>query len=346
MSGTLVPDITFVGSLNPTFAPVSLVSQVQGLSTAIQNVSSSVGLIGANPSFSTITVAEPSLINGVGITNGVINTAAAVQCLLLQTLNVEATAGMETDNLLTSSITNQLSINTSSITTNHVNSQTLTVNQGGSYIPYLSTNLLTQGAGWPSDSDTNVPLLSTLGISTMGFFMKSPSVNGDYKQITTAPIAPLNLSAQYYKSVLQTMTSGNTDVTFDLTQPWNQTGGCITHTNGTTDFTVAKAGIYQLEFHATVISNGASWTTTTNKAVAINITRSPTAQQTILINTAFIASATNYGQIATGTIELQVGDVIVCRVGNTFTGGPAYIQPVQNTFDYNTTFTWRLITPL
>jgi hypothetical protein len=38
-----------------------------------------------------------------------------------------------------------------------------------------------------------------------------------------------------------------------------------------------------------------------------------------------------------------VGDVINLRLGNTFTGGPAQIQQLQNTFDFNTFFTWRYI---
>jgi hypothetical protein len=160
--------------------------------------------------------------------------------------------------------------------------------------------------------------------------------------ITNSSPAPAVYQATYYKSASQNLVSGNTDVTFDLTGSWNNTGGYITHTNGTTDFTVVQAGLYQLEFNILVLLNGATWATTTNKTLSIDITRSPTAEQTLITNSCVIA-AQNYGSVVVGSLYLQAGDVINLRVGNTFTGGPPILQPLQNTFDLQTFFSWTYV---
>ena len=149
--------------------------------------------------------------------------------------------------------------------------------------------------------------------------------------------------ATYYKSVAQNLTSGNTDMTFDEEGSWNNDNGYITHTGGTAAFTVVQAGLYQLEFNATILANGATWTTTTNKGISIDITRSPTAEQGIIPQFALIASGTQYSQSACATYNLEAGDVINCRISNTFAGGPAQAQGVQNTIDLNTWFAWTYV---
>jgi hypothetical protein len=159
-------------------------------------------------------------------------------------------------------------------------------------------------------------------------------------------VVPVNklYIAQYFKSVAQTLTNGNTDITFDLTQPWNNTGGYITHTNGTTAFTVAKTGLYQLEFNCVVLANGAVYSLTAiGKSVNIDITRSPTAEQTVVSINCLQPSTQNYAMSVSGTFYLNVGDVINLRVGNTFTSGPPTVQPRLNVFDLNTFFTWTFI---
>ena len=148
--------------------------------------------------------------------------------------------------------------------------------------------------------------------------------------------------ATYYKTTAQNMTSGNTDVTFDGEATWNNDNGYITHTGGTTAFTVVQAGLYQLEFNATILINGATWTTTANKTINIDITRSPTAEQTIVSSTG-LQGQQSYSQSICSTFYLDAGDVINLRLGNTFTSGPAQIQQLQNTFDFNTFFTWTYI---
>jgi len=149
---------------------------------------------------------------------------------------------------------------------------------------------------------------------------------------------------QYYKSVDQTLTNGNTDITFDLTQPWNNTGGYITHTNGTADFTVVQPGLYQLEFNCGVSANGAVYNLADiGKSVGIDITRIGIAEQFVIVNTALQASGQNYGQSVNTTFNLEVGDIINLRVVNTFTGGPPSARGVLNTFDLNTFFTWTYL---
>jgi hypothetical protein len=172
----------------------------------------------------------------------------------------------------------------------------------------------------------------------------------DTTNITLPAVAFLNGSpgagvsqATYYKSALQNLTSGNTDITFDLSGAWSNFNGYITHTDGSADFTVVQAGLYQLEFNATILANGATWLGTSNKGISIDITRSPTAEQVILGQSAFMASGTNYLQSTCSTFNLAAGDVINCRISNTFTGGPAQAQFVQNTIDLNTWFTWRYV---
>jgi hypothetical protein len=158
-----------------------------------------------------------------------------------------------------------------------------------------------------------------------------------------SPVGGGVIQATYYKSVVQNLTSGGTDLTFDQEASWNNDNGYITHTNGTAAFTVVEAGLYQLEFNATILANGATWATTSNKGIDIDITRSPTAEQVVLGTSAFMASGTNYLQSVCSTFNLEAGDVINCRVNNTFTGGPAQAQCVQNTIDFNTFFTWTYV---
>ena len=149
--------------------------------------------------------------------------------------------------------------------------------------------------------------------------------------------------ATYYKSAVQNLTSGNTDLTFDEEGSWNNANGYITHTGGTADFTVVQAGLYQLECFAGVLANGGTWTGTTNKSITIDITRAPAAEAAIISQSAVIASGSNYNQCVSSTFNLEAGDVINCRLNNIFTGGPPQALGVQNTIDLNTWFSWRFV---
>ena len=151
--------------------------------------------------------------------------------------------------------------------------------------------------------------------------------------------------ATYYKSAPQNLTSGDTDITFDLTGSWNNTGGYITHVNGTTAFTVVQAGLYQLEYNASVLINNGTWSPTVSRGIFIDITRPSIVEQSIISNTSLQAIA-NYAVQSSATFYLNAGDVINCRVNNPYTLGtptPPQAQGLTNTFDLNTFFTWRYI---
>jgi hypothetical protein len=152
---------------------------------------------------------------------------------------------------------------------------------------------------------------------------------------------PQVYQAQYYNSVDQNLTSGNTDLTFDSTQPWNNTGGYITHVPGSADFTVVQAGVYQLEFNTLILANGA--VTTGNASVGFDITRTGPEIAVIRNTAGLIASAQNYAQAVAASYYLEAGDVINVRVANTFTLGPPAAAGVTGTFDYNTFFTWTFV---
>jgi hypothetical protein len=158
----------------------------------------------------------------------------------------------------------------------------------------------------------------------------------------TPPAIPAVKQATYYKTVAQNLTSGNTDITFDAVGSWNNPGGYITHVSGSADFTVVQTGLYQLEFHSLVLLNGASWTQTTNKVCAIDITRSPLTETAVVAQSSLQAIA-GYTQSVNATYYLVAGDVINCRLANTFTGGPPEAQCLTTTFDLNTFFSWTFI---
>jgi hypothetical protein len=185
----------------------------------------------------------------------------------------------------------------------------------------LRTNLIASQSG-----------TDTLAISNVA------TING----LPYPPLGGTVYQGTYYKSDAQTLVNGNTDITFDLTASWNNTGGFVTHTDGTTNFTVAIAGLYQLEFNTLVLANGAVYLLTDiGKSVNIDITRSP--EQIVISNTALQASQQNYSMSISSSFYLQVGDIINLRIGNTFTDGPPTVQPLLNTFDLNTFFSWRYL---
>jgi hypothetical protein len=154
--------------------------------------------------------------------------------------------------------------------------------------------------------------------------------------------------ATYYKTAVQNLTNSapwNTDITFDAVGSWNNDGGYITHTSGSSDFTVVQTGLYQLEFNGTVLVNNGTWSTTANRVIAIDITRPSLAEQGVIVTTS-LQAVQSYAIQTAGSFYLIAGDVINCRINNAFTLGtptPPQAQCLTNTFDLNTFFTWRFI---
>ena len=155
-------------------------------------------------------------------------------------------------------------------------------------------------------------------------------------------VVPVNnlYIGQYFLAANQPLVSGATDIKFDSQPTWNNTGGYITHTSGSTNFVVNKSGLYQLEFNTTITS--ATWTDTL-KQISIDITRSPFTEQVTIIQNASIPSARSYGQSVSATFYLVTGDVINCRVTNTYTSGTPQAVGLTNPFELNTWFTWKYI---
>lgn len=198
---------------------------------------------------------------------------------------------------------------------------------------------------WSSDSTTS--LLYFLAPQTTPPIdapaLPSAIVNVKLVEATINYTLPPAIQATYYKSVSQNLTSGDTDMTFDLTGAWNNDSGYITHTSGSTAFTVVTPGLYQLEFNAFVFANAATWAATSNKTISIDITRSPTTEQALITQAFNTASAVNYAQSLCATYNLVAGDVINLRLSGFFTGGPPSALGVVNTIDLNTWFSWRYV---
>ena len=173
--------------------------------------------------------------------------------------------------------------------------------------------------------------ISTLTVSTINGTPYSPGGGGSVYQAT------------YYKSVQQNLINGSTDITFDQTASWNNIGGYITHTNGTTDFTVVQTGLYQLEWNASIAANGGTWNVANSKVISIDITRSPTAEQVTIAQTAVTATTQDYIQSVSASFYLTAGDVINCRVQGNYATATPFVRPLANTFDLNTWFSWRFI---
>jgi hypothetical protein len=210
---------------------------------------------------------------------------------------------------------------------------------GGNFSVDLDGNTTTTGI---KDSTGSLGMVGQVLTST---YVDTPSIASLLWQ---TPTEPQVYQATYYKTAAQNLTSGSTDITFDGNGTWNNPGGYITHTDGTTDFTVDITGLYQLEFNALIFANGSTWNLLTNKNISIDITRSPTAEQAVIANTSMQAHGSgnvgiNYSQCVTATYHLEAGDVINLKLVNTFAGGPPTAQPLSNTFDLNTFFTWRFI---
>jgi hypothetical protein len=173
------------------------------------------------------------------------------------------------------------------------------------------------------------------GSAVVGELINVSTING-------VAYNPTPYIAQYYNSANQNFPTGTTVVTYDSTQSWNNTGGYITHTNGTNAFTVVQAGTYYLEFQPTVAANTQTWTNTLKNAL-INVTRGGVTN-VIVVNSVSITSGQNWGTSLAGTVNLLAGDVITTSLNQTLTSaGNCLIWGLLSTFDYNTTFTWRFI---
>lgn len=196
-----------------------------------------------------------------------------------------------------------------------------------------------------SSTVPDVKLYSLPVLSTPYNAPATPSavVNVKLLETTINYTLPPAIQATYYKTSNQNLVNGSTDITFDATATWNNDSGYITHTSGSTDFTVVTPGLYQLEWNASVTANGATWNTANNKVISIDITRSPTAEQIVLSQAAVCATTTNYTQSLSSTYNLNAGDVLNCRIQGNYATATPFATALSGTFDLNTWFSWRYV---
>ena len=199
-------------------------------------------------------------------------------------------------------------------------------------------------SGVPAAQDImieNTGVLSLGGLTgVVGIAVVEPALNLSYFGNEIVFKAP-TFVAQYYLTSPQTLTNGSTDIIFQASPSWSDTE-YITWTGPSADFTVAKGGLYQLEFNITIAANTATWGTISNKTASIDITRSPTAEVAVIATSGLMASAVDYTQSISATFPLDTGDVINCRVVNEFAGGPPTAKAATG-FVLNTFFTWKFI---
>jgi len=190
----------------------------------------------------------------------------------------------------------------------------------GPFTSSLKTDLITSQSGTP-----------TLAISNVA------TING----LPYPPSGGVVYQGTYTKSTNQALVSGNNLISFDGLESWNNIGSYITHTNGTTVFTVGIAGLYQLEGNIDVNDTNATYTTTSNKTLSIFLTRA-TVLKAIIQNSCLQATAQTFQMSLSSSYYLNVGDIIQVNLFNSFTGtAPSAIG--VDTFALNTFFTWRYV---
>lgn len=309
-------------------------------------------IVDANLSVSTITdvstingVAYPALVSNIGdiATGGFVYTTTSN---VLMGVGATAFAIDISNNLIVGSATANTSIVYASTIQASGDGLNIFENTAGANVKLDTGGRVKFNEGFSTITDGTGLIVGTEG-SSLGFPLDTTATFGvgaieGLSTINGVAYPIPVIQATYAKSVAQTMTSGANDVTFDLTQAYNNDAGYITHTPGTADFTVTQDGVYQLEFNVAIVANGATWGTGSNKTINIDITRSPSAETAIISSACLTASANNYSQCVSATYALEAGDVINLRVFNTFATAVPNIQGFSG-FDLNTFFTWRLI---
>jgi hypothetical protein len=143
----------------------------------------------------------------------------------------------------------------------------------------------------------------------------------------------------YYKSVNQLASSGNTNISFDLSESWT-IPGYIDLSTSQTEFVVNTAGLYVLSTALTVDPNAQTWIDGLRKAVVIDIIRGPL--EAIFSNSVYPNSNISYDTEASGTVKLEIGDIIRIRsVCNLTSAGQYSIRGTTGNIDRNTWFTFQ-----
>jgi len=265
--------------------------------------------------------------------------------------------GMNLDNVnvitgTTSSITvaSDIDMSANSIRPRAVVDNTGSVGTTGQFLTAGTGNQLTWGAGVNSVAG----LSGSVGITSPDGTITITPVGSDIQLIAKPKQAtyfkpyvagPAPNGGQYLANF--GFPSDITDMTMDGLAPWNNDGGYITHAAGSDVWTVVQPGLYQLDFHAQIIPNGAVFGTTQGKSVSIMINRPsissayfPLAVQQGVQGSSLPVA---YGQSVILTYRLLAGDNIKLRVQNQYVGTAtsAFAQAQAVTLlDLNTFFGW------
>ena len=152
----------------------------------------------------------------------------------------------------------------------------------------------------------------------------------------TGPAAQAQI-AQFYKTANQSAGSGQTYVTWDSNTSWSDTG-FFSWTPGSSNVTITRNGIYQIDLSVLNQFNGAAWSSVI-RGLNLWITRPPFAAQQSLNDNASIPSGATYNQTTVGTLQLLSNDVLQMSVGQTLTSGSTLITGQGTGPDLNTTLT-------
>jgi len=215
----------------------------------------------------------------------------------------------------------------------------MTLDTTGNITVNSGVSTITNGTGFifgAEGASITFPLEVTT-LSTIGAISNLSTING-----VAYPTA--FSGGQFYKTGNQTTPSA-TSTYCSFTGSVYQTGSAITlDSSGGSTFTVNTAGIYQLEWMFSVQPGNSTWTNL-QKVSSIDITRESVLYNAIL-DTRSISSASLWGACVIGSLSLEVGDIISCRVVQpTLAGGSPTVAFLQgqttSTLDNNTSFTYR-----
>ena len=211
-------------------------------------------------------------------------------------------------------------------------------NTGSGYVEFPIT--LTTSGGSTNFANNHQIILAIIASAPAG----ATGPTGDTG--ATGPQGPAYAfsGGQFYKTGNQTTVS-NSNTYSTWSGSVYQTGTDITLDSvGGTTFTVNTAGIYQLEWMFSVQPGNSTWTNV-QKVASVDITRSSTLYN-VIQDTRSIASTSLWCACLVGSLSLNVGDVISCRVVQPVLAGGtptvAFLQGITTgTVDNNTSFTYR-----
>ena len=137
--------------------------------------------------------------------------------------------------------------------------------------------------------------------------------------------------------------SGVTPILWDIFAPWENPGGCVTNASPITgDFTILKAGVYQIDLTVVVSGNSATWDPNTPlRAATIEVNREGAFG--FYTNTAYVPSGRDHTIQVTAIVVLIPGNSFRAYYDGSFITGTPLIVPFNGVVGINTNIVWRYI---